>query len=93
MSLTQLLRMLLARHGVSVRSVLTGPVDTEMTRGLEIPKASPESVARAIFDGIENGDEDIFPDVLPRPWPRAGAPAWPSSSSARTQHCCPPPNL
>lgn len=64
MSLTQSLRMLLARHGVSVRSVLTGPVDTEMTRGLEIPKASPESVARAIFDGIENGDEDIFPDVL-----------------------------
>jgi NAD(P)-dependent dehydrogenase (short-subunit alcohol dehydrogenase family) len=64
LSLTQSLRMLLARHGVSVRSVLTGPVDTEMTRGLEIPKASPESVARAIFDGIENGDEDIFPDVL-----------------------------
>src|SRR5580700_7115237 len=34
LSLTQSLRMLLARHGVSVRSVLTGPVDTEMTRGL-----------------------------------------------------------
>jgi NAD(P)-dependent dehydrogenase (short-subunit alcohol dehydrogenase family) len=64
LSLTQSLRMLLARHGVSVHSVLTGPVDTEMTRGLEIPKASPESVARAIFDGIRNGDEDIFPDVL-----------------------------
>ena len=64
LSLTQSLRMLLARHGVSVHSVLTGPVDTEMTRGLEIPKASPESVARAIFDGVENGDEDIFPDVL-----------------------------
>jgi len=64
LSLTQSLRMLLARDGVSVHSVLTGPVDTEMTRGLEIPKASPESVARAIFDGVENGDEDIFPDVL-----------------------------
>jgi NAD(P)-dependent dehydrogenase (short-subunit alcohol dehydrogenase family) len=64
LSLTQSLRMLLARHGVSVHSVLTGPVDTEMTRGLEIPKASPESVARAIFDGIENEDEDIFPDAL-----------------------------
>lgn len=63
-SLTQSLRMLLARHGVSVHSVLTGPTDTEMTRGLDIPKATPESVARAIFDGIENGDEDIFPDVL-----------------------------
>jgi NAD(P)-dependent dehydrogenase (short-subunit alcohol dehydrogenase family) len=64
LSLTQSLRMLLARRGVTVHSVLTGPVDTEMTRGLEIAKASPESAARAIFDGIENGDEDIFPDVL-----------------------------
>jgi NAD(P)-dependent dehydrogenase (short-subunit alcohol dehydrogenase family) len=27
-------------------------------------KASPESVARAIFDGVENGDEDIFPDPM-----------------------------
>jgi NAD(P)-dependent dehydrogenase (short-subunit alcohol dehydrogenase family) len=64
LSLTQSLRMLLERRGVSVHSVLTGPVDTEMTRGLEIPKAAPESVARAIFDGIENGEEDIFPDVM-----------------------------
>lgn len=63
-SLTQSLRMLLARHGVNVHSVLTGPTDTEMTRGLDIPKATPESVAQAIFDGIEKGEEDIFPDPL-----------------------------
>ena len=63
-SLTQSLRMLLARRGVNVHSVLTGPTDTEMTRDLEIPKAAPESVARAIFDGIERGEEDIFPDPL-----------------------------
>jgi short-subunit dehydrogenase len=63
-SLTQSLRMLLARRGVNVHSVLTGPTDTEMTRDLDIPKSAPESVARAIFDGIENGDEDIFPDPL-----------------------------
>jgi hypothetical protein len=35
-----------------------------MTRGFEIPKATAESVARAIFDGVENSDEDIFPDPL-----------------------------
>ena len=35
-----------------------------MTRGFEIPKASPQSVARAIFEGVENGDEDIFPDPM-----------------------------
>jgi hypothetical protein len=43
---------------------MTGPVDTEMSRDLDIPKASPESVARAIFDGVENGQEDIFPDPM-----------------------------
>ena len=64
LSLTQSLRALLAGRGVSVHAVLTGPVDTEMSRGLDIPKASPESVARAIFDGVESGDEDIFPDPM-----------------------------
>jgi hypothetical protein len=43
---------------------MTGPVDTDMTRGLEIPKSSPESVARAIFDGVEAGEEEIFPDPM-----------------------------
>ena len=63
-SLTQSLRALLAGQGVRVHAVLTGPVDTDMSRDLDIPKASPESVARAILDGIENGDEDIFPDPM-----------------------------
>ncbi len=62
--MTQSLRALLAGRGVSVHAVLTGPTDTDMTRGLDVPKASPESVARAIFDGVENGEEDIFPDPL-----------------------------
>ncbi len=63
-SLSQSLRALLAGRGVRVHAVLPGPVDTDMSRGLDIPKASAESVARAIFDGVENGDEEIFPDPL-----------------------------
>jgi NAD(P)-dependent dehydrogenase (short-subunit alcohol dehydrogenase family) len=63
-SLTQSLRALLAGRGVRVHAVLTGPTDTDMTRDLEIPKSSPESVARAIFDGVERGEEDIFPDPM-----------------------------
>jgi NAD(P)-dependent dehydrogenase (short-subunit alcohol dehydrogenase family) len=63
-NLTQSWRALLAGKGVAVHAVLTGPTDTEMTRGFEIPKASPESVARAIFDGVANGEEDIFPDPM-----------------------------
>src|SRR5437667_6486847 len=63
-NLTQSLRTLLAGRGVSVHAVLTGFVDTDMTRGIDMPKASPESVARAIFDGVEEGQEDIFPDPM-----------------------------
>jgi NAD(P)-dependent dehydrogenase (short-subunit alcohol dehydrogenase family) len=63
-NLTQSLRALVAGRGVRVHAVLTGPTDTDMTRGFEIPKASPQSVARAIFDGLEQGEEDIFPDPL-----------------------------
>ena len=63
-SLSQSLRTLLAGRGVSVHRVLPGPVDTDMTRDLDIPKASPESVARAILDGMEKGEEEIFPDPI-----------------------------
>jgi NAD(P)-dependent dehydrogenase (short-subunit alcohol dehydrogenase family) len=63
-SLTQSLRVLLAGHGVRVHAVLAGPVDTDMLRGVDIPKASPESVAAAVFDAVDNGEEDIFPDPV-----------------------------
>jgi NAD(P)-dependent dehydrogenase (short-subunit alcohol dehydrogenase family) len=63
-SLTQSLRTLWSGRGLSVHAVFAGPVDTAMTEGLNIPKAPPESAARAIFDGVERGDEDIFPDPV-----------------------------
>ena len=63
-NMTQSLRVLLAARGVRVHAVLTGVVDTDMTRGLDIPKASPDTVARGIFDGVENGQEEIFPDPM-----------------------------
>jgi NAD(P)-dependent dehydrogenase (short-subunit alcohol dehydrogenase family) len=63
-SLTQSLRALLAGRGVRAHAALLGPVDTDMSRGLDMPKAPPKSVARAIFDGVEKGEEDIFPDPM-----------------------------
>ncbi|HET6740889.1 MAG TPA: SDR family NAD(P)-dependent oxidoreductase [Kribbella sp.] len=71
-SLTQSQRALLAPQGVQVHAVLTGPVDTEMSRDLPVEKASPESVAQAIFDGVVAGDEEIFPD----PMSATLGPAW-----------------
>ena len=61
-NMTQSLRALLTAAGVSVHAVVLGPIDTEMSRGLEIPKASPESAAAGIFDGLANGEDEIFPD-------------------------------
>jgi NAD(P)-dependent dehydrogenase (short-subunit alcohol dehydrogenase family) len=61
-NMTQSLRALLAGQGVSVHAVVLGPIDTDMNRGFEIPKASPESAAQRIFDGLEKGEDDIFPD-------------------------------
>ena len=61
-NMTQSLRALLAGEGVSVHAVVLGPVDTDMNRGFEIPKASPESAAAGIFDGLEKDEDEIFPD-------------------------------
>jgi NAD(P)-dependent dehydrogenase (short-subunit alcohol dehydrogenase family) len=62
LNLTQSLRALLAGDGVRVHGVVLGPVDTDMNRAFDIPKATTESAARGIFDGLERGEEDIFPD-------------------------------
>jgi NAD(P)-dependent dehydrogenase (short-subunit alcohol dehydrogenase family) len=85
-SLSQSLHALLAGRGARVYAVLTGPVDTGMSRGLHRPKALPESVARAIFDGVEKGEEDIVPDPLSEPmaecWRSDAAEALASAESA-----------
>jgi NAD(P)-dependent dehydrogenase (short-subunit alcohol dehydrogenase family) len=62
LSLTQSQRAVLARQGVSVHAVILGGVDTDMSRRYDGPKVTPESAAAGIFDGVERGEEDIFPD-------------------------------
>jgi NAD(P)-dependent dehydrogenase (short-subunit alcohol dehydrogenase family) len=88
-NMTQSLRALVAGRDVRVHAVLTGPTDTDMNRGLEIPKASPESVARAIFDGVEKGEEEIFPDPLSasfaESWRSGGAKALERQNAALLQ--------
>ena len=64
LSLTQSLRALLAGRGVSVHAVMPGPIDTDMVRDLDLPKTSPEDVARGTLDGVEQGEEEIFPDPM-----------------------------
>lgn len=80
-ALTQSLRALLAGQGMSVHSVLGGPIDTDMVRDLDVPKTPPEDVARGILDGVENGDEDIFPD----PFARSMAEDWRTSAAKQLE--------
>ncbi len=61
-SITQALRAELANKEVYVHEILPGPIDTAMTKGQEMPKTSPEEIAKAIFEGIENKEEEILPD-------------------------------
>ncbi len=61
-SLTQALRGSL--KGVRVHAIFPGPVDTDMIKSFDLPKTQPVDVARAIFEGIAAGEEDIFPDPM-----------------------------
>ena len=63
-SLTQGLRGEMAPHGVTVIGVYPGPVETRMTEGLEMPKTSPDVVAKAIVDGMAEGKTTITPDPM-----------------------------
>jgi NAD(P)-dependent dehydrogenase (short-subunit alcohol dehydrogenase family) len=81
-SLTQSFRALLAGQGVRVHAVLPGPVETDMTRGNSVPMASAESVARAIFDAVDHGEEEIFPD----PASASLAAGWRDSAAKLLEH-------
>lgn len=63
-SITQGLRAELAGNNVLVSGIYPGPIDTEMTAAMEMDKDTPENVAKAIVDGLENGVEEIFPDKM-----------------------------
>lgn len=63
-SLTQSLRGELRERGIRVHAAFPGPMDTEMARGFDFPKAEPLHVAREILDGLEAGREDIAPCAM-----------------------------
>ena len=63
-ALTQGMRGEMAPHGVKVLGVYPGPVETRMTEGLEMPKTSPDAVAKAIVDGMAEAKPTITPDPM-----------------------------
>lgn len=63
-SLTQGMRGELADNNVLVMGVYPGPIDTDMAKDIPMEKDSPENVAKNIVQGLINGTEDVFPDVM-----------------------------
>lgn len=63
-SITQATRLFAPQTGTFVAEVFPGPVDTDMAAEIPFDKTSPEDVANAILDGVEAGEEDIFPDPM-----------------------------
>ncbi|AXX86526.1 short-chain dehydrogenase/reductase [Malaciobacter marinus] len=61
-SLTQALRAELLKDEIDVYEVLPGPIDTNMTKGQDMPKATPESIVSNVFEAFFNKEFEIFPD-------------------------------
>jgi NAD(P)-dependent dehydrogenase (short-subunit alcohol dehydrogenase family) len=60
--LTNSLRHELRAQGTQVVSFHAGFIDTDLTKGLDIPKARPADVVRQSFDAIEAGREEVMVD-------------------------------
>src|SRR5215471_19348545 len=63
-SLTLGLRGELSKRGISVHGAYPGPIDTDMTRRIDRPKARASEVASATLAGVEAGDTYIFPESM-----------------------------
>ncbi len=63
-SLTQGIRAELAAQGTQVAGVYPGPIDTDMAAQFPMDKTPTKVVAAAILAGVENGDDEIYPDPV-----------------------------
>jgi NAD(P)-dependent dehydrogenase (short-subunit alcohol dehydrogenase family) len=61
-SVTNSLRLELARQHTQVVGVHAGFIDTEMVSAIELPKAKPADVAARIVDGLEAGSTEVLAD-------------------------------
>ncbi len=63
-ALTNGLRNDLRAQGTQVLGLHMGFVDTDLTRGIDMPKTSPDDVVRRAFDALEAGAEEVLGDEL-----------------------------
>jgi NAD(P)-dependent dehydrogenase (short-subunit alcohol dehydrogenase family) len=63
-SLTNALRHELAAQKTQVLALHMGYVDTDLTRGLDAPKSSPEQIVARALDGLESGVDEVLADDI-----------------------------
>jgi len=63
-SLTNALRHELARQKTQVLGLHMAYVDTDLTRGFNVPKSSPEEIVKRALDGLESGVDEVLADEL-----------------------------
>lgn len=63
-SLTNALRNELAAQHTQVLGLHMAYVDTDLTRGLDAPKSTPEEIVRRALDGLESGLDEVLADDL-----------------------------
>lgn len=64
--LTNTLRHELRGQGTLVTGLHAGFIDTDLTRGMDVPKARPQDVVRQALDAIEAHAEEVFVDDTAR---------------------------
>jgi len=63
-SLTNALRHELAAQKTQVLALHMAYVDTDLTRGFDVPKSSPEQIVERALDGLEAGVDEVLADEL-----------------------------
>jgi len=63
-SLTNALRSELAAQRTQVLALHMAYVDTDLTRGFDVPKSSPEEIVERALDGLESGLDEVLADAL-----------------------------
>nr|WP_315849735.1 SDR family oxidoreductase [uncultured Rhodoferax sp.] len=63
-SLTNALRHELAAQQTQVLGLHMAYVDTDLTRGFDVPKSSAEDIVLRALDGLEEGADEVLADVL-----------------------------
>lgn len=65
-ALTNGLRLELAAQKTQVTGLHVGFVDTDLVRGMDVPKTAPEVVAARAFDGVAAGEAEVLADDITR---------------------------